>query len=201
MVFTHWDVVFHKQFILHFIYLIGRFLSSDWLKERAYFQLCPLKWLCPGHSQSELGACCVSRVKIASTHASMPSRAVIARQSRKLPAPFIVIIFNLEKSLSKWKILWNLAFFHSVYKTNIDCFLFGAQLKIIGPWWCQNHDYALSFASGIVMVLTSPRAYNFNCAPQSSQYLYTIASTHRKTEIKEMHCGKTLISLKCEHPL
>ena len=22
------------------------------------------------------------------------------------------------------------------------------------------------------MVLTSPRAYNFNCAPQSSQYLY-----------------------------
>ena len=23
------------------------------------------------------------------------------------------------------------------------------------------------------MVLTSPRAYNFNCAPQSSQYLYT----------------------------
>ena len=31
------------------------------------------------------------------------------------------------------------------------------------------------FALGIVMVLTSPRAYNFNCAPQSSQYLYTIA--------------------------
>ena len=51
-------------------------------------------------------------------------------------------------------------FFHSVYKTNIDCFLFGAQLKIIGPRWCQNHDYALSFASGIVMVLTSPRVYN-----------------------------------------
>ena len=65
-------------------------------------------------------------------------------------------------------------FFHSVYKTNIDCFLFGAQFKIIGPWWCQNHDYALSFTSGIVMVLTSPRAYNFNCAPQSSQYLYNI---------------------------
>ena len=64
-------------------------------------------------------------------------------------------------------------FFHSVYKTNIDCFLFGTQFKIIGPRWCQNHDYALSFASGIVMVLASPRAYNFNCAPQSSQYLYT----------------------------
>ena len=63
-------------------------------------------------------------------------------------------------------------FFHSVYKTNIECFLFGAQFKIIGPRWCQNHDYALSFALGIVMVLTSPRAYNFNCAPQSSQYLY-----------------------------
>ena len=28
--------------------------------------------------------------------------------------------------------------------------------------------------SGIVMVLTSPLAYNFNCAPQSSQYLYTV---------------------------
>ena len=40
--------------------------------------------------------------------------------------------------------------------------------------WCQNHDYALNFASGIVMVLTSPRAYKFNCAPQSSQYLYII---------------------------
>ena len=61
-------------------------------------------------------------------------------------------------------------FFHSVYKTNIDCFLFGAQFKIIGPRWCQNHDYTL--ASGIVMVLTSPQAYNFNYAPQSSQYLY-----------------------------
>ena len=24
------------------------------------------------------------------------------------------------------------------------------------------------------MVLTSPQAYNFNCAPQSSQYLYNI---------------------------
>ena len=67
--------------------------------------------------------------------------------------------------------------FHSVYKTNIDCFLFGAQFKIIGPRWCQNHDHALSFTSGIVMVLTSPQAYNFNCAPQSSQYLYTISLT------------------------
>ena len=65
-------------------------------------------------------------------------------------------------------------FFHSVCKTNIDCFLFGAQFKIIGPRWCQNHDYTLSFTSGIVMVLTPPRAYNFNCAPQSSQYLYNI---------------------------
>ena len=82
----------------------------------------------------------------------------------------------MVKSLSKWKILSNLAFFfYSVYKTNIDCFLFGAQFKIIGPRWCQNHDYALSFASGIVMDLTSPRAYDFNCAPQSSQYLYTIS--------------------------
>ena len=45
-------------------------------------------------------------------------------------------------------------------------------VKIICPRWCQNHDYAHSFASGIVMVLTSPRAYNFNCAPQSCQYLY-----------------------------
>ena len=96
------------------------------------------------------------------------------RDNRKLPAPFALIIINLVKSLSKWKILSNLAFFfHSVYKTNIDCFLFGAQFKFIGPRWCQNHDYALSFASGIVMVLTSPRAYNFNCAPQSSQHLYT----------------------------
>ena len=27
------------------------------------------------------------------------------------------------------------------------------------------------------MVLTSPRAYNVNCAPQSSQYSYTIVVT------------------------
>ena len=62
--------------------------------------------------------------------------------------------------------------FHLVYKTNIDCSLFGAQFKIIGPSRCQNHGYALSFASGIVMVLTSPWPYNFNSALQSSQYLY-----------------------------
>ena len=67
---------------------------------------------------------------------------------------------------------FKLKIFFSVYKTNIDCFLFGAQFKIIGPRWCQNHDYARSEAEGIVMVLTSPRAYN--CAPQSSEYLYTI---------------------------
>ena len=134
----------------------------------------------------------------------MLSRAVIARRSRKLPAPFIVIIFNLVKSLSKWKILSNLAFFfHSVYKTNIDCFLFGAQLKIIGPWWCQNHDYTLSFASGIVMVLTSPRAYNFNCAPQSSQYLYTIfweiQSDHHNKMIHKLNFKFMKLSfiLKC----
>ena len=36
-------------------------------------------------------------------------------------------------------------------------------VKIIGPRWCQNHDYAQSEAEGIVIVLTSPRAYNFNC--------------------------------------
>ena len=42
------------------------------------------------------------------------------------------------------------------------------------------HTLAHTFASGIVMVLTSPRAYNFNCAPQSSQYLYIlyILNTH-----------------------
>ena len=42
-------------------------------------------------------------------------------------------------------------FFIQVYKTNIDCFLFGAQFKIIGPRWCQNQDYvyARSEAEGI----------------------------------------------------
>ena len=33
------------------------------------------------------------------------------------------------------------------------------------------------------MVLTSPRAYNFNCAPQSSQYLYST-----KIFIHELFC-------------
>ena len=36
----------------------------------------------------------------------------------------------------------------------------------------QNHGYALSFASGIVMVWTSPWAYNFNYAPHSSHYFH-----------------------------
>ena len=39
-------------------------------------------------------------------------------------------------------------------------------VKIIGPRWCQNHDYARSEAEGIVMVLTSPRAYNFKLCPE-----------------------------------
>ena len=39
-------------------------------------------------------------------------------------------------------------------------------VNIIGPRWCQNHDYARSEALGIVMVLTSPRAYNFKLCPE-----------------------------------
>ena len=39
-------------------------------------------------------------------------------------------------------------------------------IKIIGPRWCQNHDYARREAEGIVMVLTSPRAYNFKLCPE-----------------------------------
>ena len=51
-------------------------------------------------------------------------------------------------------------------------------VKIIGPKWCQNHNYARSEAEGIVMVLTSPRAYNFKLCPpphkkQSIFVLYT----------------------------
>ena len=39
-------------------------------------------------------------------------------------------------------------------------------VKIIRPRWCQNHDYARSKAEGIVMVLTSPRTYNFKLCPE-----------------------------------
>ena len=39
-------------------------------------------------------------------------------------------------------------------------------VKVIRPRWCQNHDYAQSEAEGIVMVLTSPRAYNFKLYPK-----------------------------------
>ena len=100
-------------------------------------------------------------------------RAVITRQSQAADTVCIIIIINLVKSLSKWKILSNLSFFVIRYiKQILTAFYSGHSLKIIGPRWCQNHEYALSFASGIVMVLTSPRAYNFKCAPQSSQYLY-----------------------------
>ena len=38
--------------------------------------------------------------------------------------------------------------------------------EIIGRRWCQNHDHAQSKAEGIVMVLTSPRAYNFKLCPE-----------------------------------
>ena len=34
----------------------------------------------------------------------------------------------------------------------------------MGPRWCQNYDYAQSETEGIVMVLTSSRAHNLNCA-------------------------------------
>ena len=44
-------------------------------------------------------------------------------------------------------------------------------VKIIGPRWCQNHDYARSEAEGIVMVLTSPRAYNFKLCPDQGSKL------------------------------
>ena len=60
--------------------------------------------------------------------------------------------------------------------------------QIVGAWIpVQFHDYALSrisFASGIVMILTSPRAYIFYCAPQSSQYLYIIIM-----EILRLRCS------------
>ena len=46
-------------------------------------------------------------------------------------------------------------------------------VKIIGPRWCQNHDYARSEAEGIVMVLTSPRAYNFKLCP-SKQSIFVL---------------------------
>ena len=116
-------------------YLIQQFLSSDWLKERAWFCLCPLKWLCLGHSQSELSACCVPHCKIILTHALM-----------FLQGNFVPFIRFIKQIVS-------------------DCFLFGAHFKIIGPRWCQNHDYALSFTSGIVMLLASPWAYNFKLCP------------------------------------
>ena len=56
-------------------YIPHRKIPVIWLVKRAgIILLCPLKWLCPGHSQSELGACYVPRVKITSTHTSMSSR-------------------------------------------------------------------------------------------------------------------------------
>ena len=134
-----------------------------WLVKRAGIVLTvPAK---PVHSQSELSACCVPHIKITATHTSMFSRSYYAKiTSCGRCSHFKIII--LVKILSKWVIFSNLSnchfcSFHSVYKTNIDCFLFGAQFKIIGPRWCQNHDHALIFALGVVMVLTLPWAYNF----------------------------------------
>ena len=58
-------------------------------------------------------------------------------------------------------------------KANIDYFLFGAQLKFLALGDVKT--MTVPFTSGIVMLLTSHWAYNFNCAPHSSQNLYTIA--------------------------
>ena len=87
------------------------------------------------------------------------------------------IIFNLVKILSKWIILSLTILFLSFGIRNKHWLLFiRAQFEIIGLGWCQNHNYTLSFARDIVMVLTLPWAYYFNCAPHSSQYLYTICA-------------------------
>ena len=53
-------------------------------------------------------------------------------------------------------------------------------VEIIGPRWCQNHDYARSEAEGIVLVLTSPRAYNLNCAPNKKQSIFVLYTEWKK---------------------
>ena len=62
-------------------------------------------------------------------------------------------------------LFWYWYLFQSCYIIQILTALRGT-VKIIGPRWCQNHDYAQSEAEGIVMVLTSPRAYNFKLCPE-----------------------------------
>ena len=47
-------------------------------------------------------------------------------------------------------------------------------VKILGPRWCQNHEYARNEAESIVMVLTLPRAYNLNYAPNKKQSVFVL---------------------------
>ena len=118
-------------------YIPHRKIPVIWLVKKAGIILtvpAKMTMACPGHSQSELEACYVPRVKITSTYASMSSRGNYATIASCVPAPFALIMINLVKSLSKWKILSNLAFFfHSVYyyiKQILTAFYSGHSLKL-----------------------------------------------------------------------
>ena len=162
------NFVFHRlQFIIY--YISHPKIPVIWLVKRAgIISTVPTKMTMPRAQSTG-----VERVLCSSRQNHMDARVNVFAQllckNRELQPPFSFYDNHLVKFLSNWVILsnlinWQFCSFHFVYKTNIDCFLFGAQFKIIGPWWCQNHDYAVSFTSGIVMVLTSPWVNNFNCA-------------------------------------
>ena len=62
-------------------------------------------------------------------------------------------------------------------------------VKIIGPRWCQNHDYAWSVAEGcIVMVLTSPN--------KGSRYLFYIPNEKNAKFKSIFHFDRLFTKLK-----
>ena len=141
----------------YFLYLVWRFPSSAWLKCGQKF-LCFHTWLpCLGKVLHMLCSSCKSYRKL-----------IIINYVKLAVCAICISIFLLPKWMFLIKQLTRIGKFGMYITTNIDCLLFwvGQQFKFWVLSDLKNHTMLLSLL--LVMILSSPWAYNFNHAPQSS---------------------------------